>query len=663
MGPAIVFIIFVLLAISVFLENHYPGAYRSWVGFWQHHGGDVVTGVILLVIGGFFLYLAGWVLWFIFVVFIAAPYSFFKRLFEPRPAQQLEVLPWSQRPFNERFEYASKEVHEILQKMKEYADGYHIVTDDMFSAMREWGLDVYLTYLRKDGYLDDAYNFTYIILQRYIEQLPEIPATSYLQVPLSNLVQPERRGTPYDIPLSKLYDLLVPYVFPQDLKYEGMWIPAEPGSGKTNLLHCMIEDNMAEVAADRASVLIMDSKSNDPNGLVDTWRTIDFKHQWKLEKVYIFDPADKLAINIFDFGDIDQIVNLFEYMLSELINFDLTGYQKLLLTNSIHVIKNSRRPSLLALLDLISKGWQPYVDALRKVRPHVRDFFIDPKADPRSKRLVSDFDSSHYAGTRREVLTRLHALLSHSDKLYDTLVSETTEIDLRKLIDEGSVIIINAKISDLGAKASEFWQRLWTMMLLEAARKRRSRIPVYCYFDEAHRGIARDTKIPEILEELRSANIAVTISHQGAWQIENPKVASALSGLSAIILKSTKDKERGIFTATVRRRSQPLTLHVKEAEARYLKRITSIEDNRRQAETRQEFGNQAPLPALPPIEPVIYEPTEPEYAQAAEPEPEPFAYGRKPVVTDADFVVITPAPPKPQTLPPPKKSIHDDYLC
>lgn len=572
-----------------------------------------------------------------------------------------EPIPSSQWPFNQRYEYATKHTADVLSRISEYATKYiENVPNALFSGMRSWAIERYLSSLKNDGELDAADTYVFLVLQRLVDELPDqFPASSYLSIPLGNLIAP--RADLKDANL--IYDALVPYVFPQDLKYEGMWIPAEPGSGKTNLLHCMIEDNMAEVAASQASVLIMDSKSNDPNGLVDTWRTIDFKHQWGLEKVYIFDPADKLAINIFDFGDIDQIVNLFEYMLSELINFELTGYQKLLLTNSIHVIKNSRRPSLLALLDLISKGWQPYVDALRKVRPHIREFFIHPKPDPRSKRLVSDFDSSHYAGTRREVLTRLHALLSHSDKLYDTLVSETTEIDLRKLIDEGSVIIINAKISDLGAKASEFWQRLWTMMLLEAARKRRSGIPVYCYLDEAHRGIARDTKIPEILEELRSANIAVTISHQGAWQIENPKVASALSGLSAIILKSTKDKERGVFTATIRRRSQPLTLHVKEAEVRYLKRITPIEDKRRQAETRQEFGNRAPLPALPPIDPVIYEPTEPEYAQAAEPEPEPFVYGRKPVVTDADFVVITPAPPKPQTLPAPKKSIHDDYLC
>ncbi len=680
MGPVIVWTIIIFIAISAFLESYFPGVYRSWQTYWAANGGIVgaVVSVLALILVGFLLFITGWVVWYVWCVFIMWPYMTIKRLFRPRPAPPLEILPWSQRPFNERFEYASKEVHEILSKMKEYADGFRTVTDEMWSAMREWALDIYMTYLRNDGQLGDAWNYTYIILQRHIEGLPEnLPLGSYLQVPLSDLMEKKEKTGPYAIPGDKLYDVLVPYRFSEDVRYLGTWIPARPNAGKTNLLHCMIEDAMPAVAKGEASVVIIDSKSNDKNGLLEVWPCLDYEHEWGIKNVYYFQASDNLAINVFDLGDIDQIVPLFEYMLSDLIGHQLSGPQRSLLTNCLHVIKASDAPSIPALRDLIANGTTRHLAAIYRTREHIREYFTKSMTETFGRRTqnITLFDSSHYRETRLAVLERLHSLLSFSDKLYPTLVATKTQIDLGKLIDEGSVIVINAKLSDLGSKGSELWQRWWTMMLLEAGRKRRKYHPCYVFMDEAHRGIARDTKIPEILEELRSAHVAVTISHQGDWQIQDPSVLRALHGLSAVKLTATG--ERGIFKAQVYEKS--LTIHVAEAGVRYRKRITSQKERNLEA-AMHVFSN----PTVPPLVPLLtfvgpelnYKEPEIVYPEAAEPEPEPFKYTGKPIVTDVEYTIVEnkadsvpddddplvrdileryqllPEPPHPKSLPP-----------
>jgi hypothetical protein len=650
----IIFLLFVLAVLFSWLEMSHPVA--------MHYVGMAFGIAIILGAVGAVAFVAFLILRVAFEVG-STIYDLLSMIFRRREKPLPVPIPSSQWSYQERWEHSTKLTAPIMQSMKEYADDYRAVPDAVFSTMRSWAIGRFMEDLRFDLSIENTQRYVFIVLQRYIDLLPEnLPATSYLSVPLGDLipVAPETREP------DKLYDVLVPYVIPQEFKYEGMWLPCGPGSGKTNLLHCMVNATMEEVRQKQASVFLMDSKSNDKKGLLDTWQHVDFEFQWGIENVYIFEVKDKLGINIFDFGEIDQIVNLFEYMLSDLVSFELTGYQKLMLTNCLHVIKKSDRPSIPALFDLIESGWRPYEQAIRKTRPHIQNFFIKPNPDPRNtKKLRSAFDNTQGSETRLQLATRLNALLS-IDKLYDTLVSERTEVDLRHLIDEGSVIIVNAKISDLTPKGSEFWQRLWTMMLLEAGRKRESEIPLYCIFDEAHRGIARDTKIPEILSELRSANVAVTISHQGTWQIEDARVTSALSNMSAITLKETKTQ--GVFTATMRR-SEPKTLHVEHFDLNSLPRM-SRRKARAQKEKMRGFQNTAPLPQLrqiPHIKEAEAEVLYPEpasvYAEAAELEPEPFHYTGKPTVTDAEYEVIIPEPPaKPKTLPPPKR-VSTTIIC
>ena len=652
-GFAALFFVFVI--IPLFIEANFPNLHLfHYLGIIIHSRAFEITVVSIL-----FLTLFGFLAWLAWNILLFVTWPI-RALFRHRPAPLPEIVPTSQWPFKQRWEYATKHTAESLSHIKEYTDKYvENCPQTVFSGMRAWAIERYLSSLKNDGELDAADNYVFLVLQRFVDELPDpFPAASYLSVPLSNLMTP--RVDLKDAHL--LYDVLVPYVIPQEIKYEGLWAPARPGSGKTNLLHCMIEDNMQEVAAAKASVFIMDSKSNDPNGLVDTWRSIEFEHEWGIKNVYYFQASDKLAINVFDLGDIDQIVPLFEYMLTDLIGDTLSGPQKAMLTNCLHVIKASDAPSILALSDLLSNGVAKYVQAIHKTRPHIQEYFLKPRTETfgRHNRSVTTFDSAQYRETKQGVLTRLHALLSFSDKLYDTLVSTKTTIDLRKLIDQGSVIIVNAKLSDLGSKGSELWQRWWTMMLLEAGRHRYSRNPLYIYFDEGHRGIARDTKVSEILEEMRAACFAVTIAHQGDWQIQDPSVLRSLQGLSAITLRATG--ERGVFNAKVYEKQ--LTLHVAQSNVRYRRRITGRDERKLHDATRETFSNTAAPPLVPLIEfikdlpepEIVYpEANQPTNAEAAEPEPEPFKYSKGPVIIDAEYEVIddtSSPPPPPKALPP-----------
>jgi hypothetical protein len=129
--------------------------------------------------------------------------------------------------------------------------------------------------------------------------------------------------------------------------------------------------------------------------------------------------------------------------------------------------------------------------------------------------MVCDFDSSTYFEQRTQVRARLDNLLSAVDLLYDTLASTETKINLPELLDQGSIILIPAKTDVLGDTGSELYQRMWTMLLLDAARKRKKgkEHPVFTFIDEAHKGIARDTRFSDTLDECRSAGIALAVAH------------------------------------------------------------------------------------------------------------------------------------------------------
>ena len=99
-----------------------------------------------------------------------------------------------------------------------------------------------------------------------------------------------------------------------------------------------------------------------------------------------------------------------------------------------------------------------------------------------------------------------------------------TKLDIGKEMDAGKVIIINNSKAILGDEGAEFFGRFFIALIARAAQQRAgkpasSKKPCYVYIDECQSVIAKDARIPVLLDECRSQQIALILAHQRTAQL------------------------------------------------------------------------------------------------------------------------------------------------
>jgi hypothetical protein len=320
--------------------------------------------------------------------------------------------------------------------------------------------------------------------------------------------------------------------------------------------------------------------------LVDPWRKVNFeKIDPRLrDRVHIIDPDMHVAINIMDLGTTTQTIELLEYMFSSILGSTTTPLQSTLFRSVVIATKATPSPSLATLRDFLRRGWKPYEQFIRTLEPEDQEFFLAPGPDGKS-----DFDSKTYTDTRKQLAWRIKDLTDRAPVLRPTLRCTHSKIDLRALIDGCNIIIINAKTAVLGDIGSEFWQRLWVAYILAAARSRTAYKPCTVIIDEAHKAIARDEKIISILDECRSARIALVLSHQGASQLTVP-VRDALERCAIKLINDGK-LPVGSFFADVRdQTTEPITVSVKPFNPRSLPQLSQAEEEAFRAAMRERYA-------------------------------------------------------------------------
>ena len=155
--------------------------------------------------------------------------------------------------------------------------------------------------------------------------------------------------------------------------------------------------------------------------------------------------------------------------------------------------------------------------SLDKVNPHARQFFENRE---------TGFYSKTYESTRKEVVWRLDYLMTNP--ILRSMFSAThTKLDMGKEMDAGKVIIINNSKAILGDEGAEFFGRFFVALIARAAQQRAgkpasSKKPCYVYIDECQSVIAKDTRIPVLLDECRSQKIALILAHQRTAQLTAP---------------------------------------------------------------------------------------------------------------------------------------------
>lgn len=344
-----------------------------------------------------------------------------------------------------------------------------------------------------------------------------------------------------DTPFVDLFLCPVPFTIPERTRFEHQWIVAPPGAGKSTLLQYLILRDLELVAADQASIVVMES-NRDLIKAVEGLRI--FAPGGRLDgKLVVIDAEDiewPVALNLFDVGMNETqsyspaehegfrnaVLALYDYIFSALLSAEMTSRQNTLFHFTIELLLSIPSATLDTLIDLMQpRGLTQFEQYLPKLDADARRFF------------ELKFNSKEFDRTKEQVVDRLFAV-KRIRTLSRMFAAPKSKFDFFTEMGAAKVILINVPQSLLQEDGVEIVGRFFISMILLAAHKRQllpkeKRLPCFVYLDECQDFIKRDPKIPVILDQARKLNVGLVLAHQRLQQLE-PRVLDALYGATAI---------------------------------------------------------------------------------------------------------------------------------
>ena len=173
------------------------------------------------------------------------------------------------------------------------------------------------------------------------------------------------------------------------------------------MLNGLIMERLAAVARGEASIILMDSKDDTFESLIDPWQDVDFArfNPGLRGRVVILDPDLDLSINLLQLGSLTQTIELIEYIFSGVLAATATPLQSTLLRSIIILARAAREPTFGTLNDILENGYEKYRYAFAKLDPEDVSFF------------EKDFNTKTYSDTKNQIKWRLKDLRDHSPVL------------------------------------------------------------------------------------------------------------------------------------------------------------------------------------------------------------------------------------------------------
>src|SRR5205823_6183651 len=120
--------------------------------------------------------------------------------------------------------------------------------------------------------------------------------------------------------LPPLKKAILPVAIPHELRFEGTWVIAPQGLGKTALLSALLARDLHEVNEGKASIIVLDSKGELSDNLKKAEAVKDY--------LTLIEPSPDLSINPLDLGATGaHTTDLLEYVFSSLLDAPMTANQ------------------------------------------------------------------------------------------------------------------------------------------------------------------------------------------------------------------------------------------------------------------------------------------------------------------------------------------------
>ena len=366
--------------------------------------------------------------------------------------------------------------------------------------------------------------------------------------PLQTTLRSFFADVPYGFATATILGMPVPYQIENERRYSHAWLCAHSEAGKTTLLKNLIAQDLEDVKARKASVVVIDSQGrNELIGQIEKWGILDELDYKLIDTTVPMNPfvmGRDRAISprereILQTNAIDTISYVFSSALGDGGNF--TAKQRTLFDNCVQLLLTfpSTIVDLLALMQ--SKGLDRYRVHIPKLSPPAQVFFN------------TSFDTKTYMDTKTEISWRLDGILKNP--AFARMFTTRDSFDFYRELGKPQLLLVDTDKALLGGQGTEIFGRYVIAQILSAIQQRANttyRLPTYVYIDEAHDYIANDENIATIIDQARKMRVGFTFSHQRETQIRNGNVLDALRHCAIQFKPIEDEKRRYHFDLTVR---------------------------------------------------------------------------------------------------------------
>ena len=357
-------------------------------------------------------------------------------------------------------------------------------------------------------------------------------------------------------PFLTLFDERLPFVIPDEARFEHTHIVAGTGHGKTQLFQLFIKEDIEKAEHEPRSIVVIDGQGD----LIDTIAHMPCfaPGQPMSEKIVMVDPTDMeypAALNMFDAGqdgyrdlslaDREMILNgtveLYSYLFGALLGAELTQKQEVIFRYLARLMLVIPGATIETLRELMENGekFRPYVEQLEG---SARAFF------------GTQFFDRHFDETKKQILRRLWGVLSN-EALAQMFNHPRNKVDLYEAMNAGKVVLINTAKDLLKTEGSAIFGRFFIAMTAQAAIRRAvlpksERVPTMVYIDEAHDYI--DDRVEDLLNQARKFRVAMHLAHQNLGQLTPTQRATLSSSTSVKMMGGASAADAKAYASEMR---------------------------------------------------------------------------------------------------------------
>jgi len=299
------------------------------------------------------------------------------------------------------------------------------------------------------------------------------------------------------------------FAIAQEARLRHLHLVGQTGTGKSTALLHLIAQHLA--AGEGVALL-------DPHGDL-AQATLSFVPKARAHELVYFNPADlerPIGFNVLERVPLDlrplvadNIVAAFLHIWGEV---SVGSKSQQILRNSLRALMDTPSATLLCIPRLLTD---------ERYRTAVLRTVADPVVRAYWANEFDRYEGKYRAEATAPILNKLDALLS-APSLRNIIAQPKSTIDIRRMMDEGRILVANLATGAIGEGTSHMLGALLTTTIMRAALSRTDirsdeRRPFHLYADE-FQSFATDS-FALILSEARKYALSLTLGHQYLAQL------------------------------------------------------------------------------------------------------------------------------------------------